>query len=84
MNKKNQILFDGMSTDDMEISFEFTTGSPIQFLLVEEKTGLPAFPGLSTQPEPGTMKSPGEFLQGIATDFTAIFWSYVVPAFGDE
>ncbi len=78
------LRFDGMPVEGMEICFEFSGGGPVRVLLVEEKTGLPTFPGLSTQPEPGTMKSPGEFLQGIATDFTAIYRSYEVPAFGDE
>jgi hypothetical protein len=64
---------DGMPLKAIEICFEFNTSDPIQFLLVEEKTGLPSFPGLATQPEPGTMRSPGEFLQGDATDFTAIY-----------
>jgi hypothetical protein len=71
--------FDGMPVEGIEITFEFTTGEPIQFLLVEEKTGLPSFPGLSTQPDPGTMKSPGEFYQGIPTDFTALYRDIVIP-----
>jgi len=70
--------FDGMPEEGIEITFEFTIGEPIQFLLVEEKTGLPSFPGLSTQPEPGTMKSPGEFYQGIPTDFTALYRDIVI------
>ena len=64
---------DGMPLEAIEICFELNTSDPIQFLLVEEKTGLPSFPGLATEPEPGTMRSPGEFLQGDATDFTAIY-----------
>ena len=63
---------DGMPLDGIEIRFEFKAADPVQFFLVEEKTGLPSFPGLETKPEPGTMRSPGEFLQGDATDFTAI------------
>ena len=63
---------DGMPLDGIEIRFEFNSADPVQFFLVEEKTGLPSFPGFETQPEPGTMRSPGEFLQGDATDFTAI------------
>jgi hypothetical protein len=72
------LRFDGMPVEGIEISFEFSETESIQFLLVEEKTGLPSFPGLSTQPEPGTMKSPGEFYQGIPTDFTAINRNFVV------
>lgn len=64
---------DGLPLEGSEICFEFNTSDPIQIYLVEEKTGLPSFPGLVTQPEPGTMRSPGEFLQGDATDFTAIY-----------
>lgn len=77
------LRFDGMPAEGVEMTFEFSDSGPIQMLLVEEKTGLPSFPGLSTQPEPGTIKSPGEFYQGIPTDFTAINRNYslqsVVP-----
>jgi len=72
------LRFDGMPVEGIEISFEFSESGSIQFLLVEEKTGVPSFPGLSTQPEPGTMKSPGEFYQGIPTDFTAIHRNFIV------
>jgi hypothetical protein len=72
--------FDGMPVEGMEIRFEFNTQELIQFMLVEEKTGLPSFPGLITQPVPGTMRSPGEFLQGDATDFTAVYKPYEIPA----
>jgi hypothetical protein len=65
-----------MPAEGVEMTFEFSDSGPIQMLLVEEKTGLPSFPGLSTQPEPGTIKSPGEFYQGIPTDFTAINRNY--------
>jgi len=78
------LRFDGMPLEGMEICFEFSTSGPLQVLLVEEKTGLPSFPGLITQPEPGTMKLPGEFLQGIPTDFTAINRNFVVQGFGRE
>jgi len=64
---------DGMPLEEIDICFEFNTSDSIHFFLVEEKTGLPSFPSLETQPEPGTMRSPGEFLQGDATDFTAIY-----------
>jgi hypothetical protein len=70
------LRFDGMPAEGVEMTFEFSDSGPIQMLLVEEKTGLPSFPGLSTQPEPGTIKSPGEFYQGIPTDFTAINRNY--------
>lgn len=63
---------DGMPLDGIRICFEFNTANPILIYLVEEKTGLPSFPGLETEPKPGTMRSPGEFLQGDTTDFTAI------------
>ena len=79
-----QLRFDGTPVEGMEIRFEFSTSDPIRFLLVEEKTGLPSFPGLSTQPEPGTMQSPGEFGQGIPTDFTAIYRPFILPASGNE
>jgi len=78
------LRLDGMPVEGVEIRFEFSNSLPIQFLLVEEKTGLPSFPGLATQPEPGTMRSPGEFLQGVATDFTAIYRSLEIPPYGDE
>lgn len=75
------LRFDGMPSEGVEILFKFSNPQAIQFLLVEEKTGLASFPGLSTQPEPGTMRSPGEFLQGDETDFTAIYRRFEVPAF---
>jgi hypothetical protein len=78
------LRFDGMPVEGMEIRFEFSTSRPIQFLLVEEKTGLPSFPGLATEPEPGTMQSPGEFGQGLPTDFTAIYRPFVIAASGNE
>jgi hypothetical protein len=77
------LRFDGMPVEGIEISLEFSNTGPIQILLVEEKTGLPSFPSLSTQPEPGTMKSPGEFYQGIPTDFTAINRNYLIQGFNE-
>ncbi len=77
------LRLDGMPVEGVEILFEFSTTRPIHFLLVEEKTGLPSFPNLTTQPEPGTMRSPGEFLQGVATDFTAIYRYFDVPVFDE-
>jgi hypothetical protein len=72
------LRFDGTPVGGMEITFEFLNPGPVRFLLVEEKTGLPSFPGLATQPQPGTMPSPGEFYQGVPTDFTAIYRDFVV------
>jgi len=59
-------------------STEFSNPGSVHFLLVEEKTGLPSFPALATQPQPGTMPSPGEFYQGVPTDFTAIYSDFMV------
>ena len=75
------LRFDGMPLEGLDIIFEFSTSTPIRFYLVEEKTGLPSFPGYSTQPESGTMRSPGEFLQGDATDFTAIYRQIEIPGY---
>jgi len=47
--------------------------------VVEERTGLPSFPGLVTQPEPGRMVSPAEFTQCLPSDFTVIYRGYVIP-----
>jgi len=66
------LRFDGMPAEGFEMEFEFNASGQVQFLLVEERTGVPSFPGLSTQPQPGTMKTPGEFYQGNPSDFTAI------------
>jgi len=74
------LRFDGMPVEGFEIKFELDTSGQFQILVVEEKTGLPSFPGLSTQAEPGTMRSPGEFYQGDATDFTAINRDYVIQS----
>lgn len=76
------LRFEGMPDEGAEITFEFSTTGAIQVLLVEEKTGLPTFPGLLTQPEPGTMKSPGVFTQAIPTDFTVINRNFVIPELG--
>lgn len=78
------LRLDGMPLEGLEIMFEFSEGDAVRFLLVEEKTGLPSFPGLETNPLPGTMSSPGEFLQGLPTDFTAIYRVIVVLEFGVE
>lgn len=78
------LRFDGLPVEGLEITFEFGTAAQVQFLLVEEKTGLPSFPGLLTQPEAGTMRSPGLFLQGDATDFTAIYRSFEIPSLAGE
>jgi hypothetical protein len=77
------LRFDGTPTEGIQIIFEFSRPGQIHLLLVEEKTGLPSFPGLSTQPQPGTMPSPGEFYQGVPTDFTAIYRTFEIQAFGE-
>lgn len=77
------LRFDGMPAGPVDIQFEFPVIDAVQFLLVEESTGLPSFPGLVTQPQPGTMSSPGEFYQGIQTDFTAISRSFELDIFGE-
>jgi len=74
------LRFEGIPVEGIEITLEFSGTGPIQFLLVEERSGLPSFPGLSTQPEPGTMKSPGVFTQAIPTDFTVINRNYYISA----
>lgn len=70
------LRFEGVPMEGIEITLEFSGTGTIQLLLVEERTGLPSFPGISTQPDPGTMKSPGVFTQVIPTDFTAINRNY--------
>ncbi len=77
------LRFDGTPSEGIEIIFEFAVPEPVQILLVEEKTGLPHFSGLSTQPQPGTMMSPGELFQGVPADFTAIYRPFEIPAFGE-
>lgn len=77
-----KLRFDGMPVEGMEIRFEFSTSGPIQFLLLEEKTGLPSFPGLVTQPEPGTMRNPGGYDN--AQDFTAIYRAFEIPPSSSE
>lgn len=72
------LRFDGTPVEGFELEFELSTSGQFQILVVEEKTGLPSFPGLSTRPLPGTMKTPGEFYQGIPTDFTAINRNFVI------
>jgi hypothetical protein len=72
------IRFDGVSTEGIELGFDLDFKGSFQILVVEEKTGLPSFPDLKTQPQPGTMRTPGEFYQGIPTDFTAIYRAFTV------
>ena len=72
------LRFDGMPVEAVGFRLEFARAEAIQVLLVEEGTGLPDFPGLATRPEPGTMGLPGEFYQGMATDFTAISRVYTL------
>jgi hypothetical protein len=78
------LRFDGMPPEGVGVSFEFSQPGVIEFLLVEEMTGLPSFPGLSLQPEPGTMRGPGEFYQGVPNDFSAIYRRIGIPAIGGE
>lgn len=77
------LRFDGTPIEGFELDLEFESTGPVQLQLVEEKTGLPSFPGLSTRPEPGTMPSPGEFDQGVAADFTAIYGLFEIPEFDE-
>lgn len=77
-----QLRFKGMPVEGIEIRFEFSASGPIQFLLLEEKTGLPRFPGLVTQSEPGTMRNPGGYDN--AQDFTAIYRAFEIPPSGSE
>jgi hypothetical protein len=72
------LRLDGMPREGLEIRFEFSAKGPVTFLLVEEKTGLPIIGETETAPPPGTMQSPGEFLQGIPSDFTAIYRSFSI------
>ena len=77
-----RLRFDGMPVDGIEIRFEFSTKRAVRFLLLEETTGVPSFPGLETQPAPGTMLNPGGYANG--TDFTAIYRRIEIPQFGAE
>ncbi|MGD8814045.1 MAG: M28 family peptidase, partial [Anaerolineales bacterium] len=72
------LRFDGMPVEGFEMAFELDASGVFQILLVEERTGLPSFVGLLTQPLPGTMRTPGEFYQGIPTDFTAIHRAFTI------
>jgi hypothetical protein len=72
------LRFDGMPVEGVEVGFELDADGPVEVLLVEERTGLPSFPGLPTEPQPGTMRTPGEFYQAIPTDFTAIRRDYTI------
>jgi hypothetical protein len=76
------LRIDGMPVDGIEIRFEFSTGQAAQYLLLEETTGVPSFPGLEAQPAPGTMRNPGGYTN--VTDFTAIYRRIDLPASGGE
>jgi hypothetical protein len=67
-----------MPADEVEVAFELENDGPVQILLVEERAGLPSFPGLATEPKPGTMRTPGDIYQSIPTDFTAIRRDYTI------
>jgi len=58
------------------ISFDLDLTGEFPILVIEEKTGLPSFPGFVTQPQAGRMISPGEYNQGIPSDFPAIYRVY--------
>jgi hypothetical protein len=73
------LRFDGMPPEGIEIHFVFEISTPIRIYLVEESTGVPYLPGLATQPEPGTMVSPGEFNQSLPSDFTVIYRAFALP-----
>jgi hypothetical protein len=73
------LRFDGMPVEGLEMELELRSQEPIQVVIVEEKTGLPSFPGWNTETQPGTMPSPGEYDQSIPADFTAMYRSFVIP-----
>jgi hypothetical protein len=72
------LRFDGTPAQGLELGFDLERNGTFQILVVEERTGLPSFPGLNTQPQAGTMRTPGEFYQGIPTDFTAVYRAFTV------
>jgi hypothetical protein len=72
------LRFDGTPAQGLELGFDLERTGTFQVLVVEERTGLPSFPGLLTQSQAGTMRTPGEFYQGIPTDFTAIYRAFTV------
>jgi hypothetical protein len=73
------LRFDGMPIDGFKMEIEVDTSGELPILLVEERAGLPSFPGMQTQPLPGTMRTPGDIYQTIPTDFTAIKSNFMVP-----
>jgi hypothetical protein len=73
------LRFDGMPVNGIDIRFEFSDSRAFRFQLLEETTGVPSFPGLETQPAPGTMRNPGGYANG--TDFTAIYRSFELDEF---
>ena len=77
-----RLRFDGTPVDGIEIRLKFSSTRAARFLLLEETTGVPSFPGLETQPAPGTMRNPGGY--GNGTDFTAIYRRIDLPAAGGE
>ncbi len=72
---------DGMPLEGINILLEVETRAAVRVLLLEEKTGLPIFPEISTATVPGTMPSPGEYEQGIPADFTASYRAFTVQEF---
>ena len=78
------LRFDGTPVEGFEVEFELGTSGQFRFLVVDERSGNPSFPGLLTQPQAGTMTTPGEFCQGMARDFTAIYRNFAIVGSGDE
>lgn len=68
----------GMPPEGIDVVFELRTQAAVRVLLLEEKTGVPTFPGVDTETAPGTMPSPGENDQGIPVDLTAICRAFAV------
>lgn len=78
------LRFEGVPVEGFSITLVFSGEGAFQLQLIEEMTGLPSFPGIQSQPEPGTMKSPGVFTQVIPTDFTVIKREYTIWPVNDQ
>jgi hypothetical protein len=76
------LRLDGVPAGPLDMTLELDAAGPLSVVLVETRTGLPAFSGIATAPEPGTMRSPGDLYQGIPTDFTAVARTHTIPALG--
>ena len=77
------IEFRVLPREGFELELEIGSRAALPLYLVEERTGLPAFPGLDLETQPGTMLSPGEFAQGVPGDFTAIYRDFELAAVGE-